>query len=140
MIDKEKQIREMASDMDYACTKHDLWPEDAKEIARVLHTLGYYKCPNDYVREVRKETAADWYKIIIGRLQELWKEQILTTDNYNALVNYFNKVLKLYDDNKIKNNSRCHKCVYEMVCSKDKDNNRHCPNYKKDSPDGGYYG
>lgn len=83
MTDKEKQIREMASDMDYACTKHDLWLEDAKEIAKVLYALGYRKCPN---------------------------------------------------------NSRCHKCVYEMNCLKDKDNNRQCPDYKKDSPDGGYYG
>lgn len=103
MIDKDKVIREMASDMDYACTKHDLWSEDAKEIAKVLRTLGYHKCPDNYVREVRKETATDWYKIIIGRLQELWKGQILTTDIYNALVNYFNKVLKLYDDNKEEN-------------------------------------
>lgn len=99
MIDKDKIIRTMANDMDYACTKHDLWPEDAKEIAKVLHTLGYRKCcSNDYIREIRKETAADWYKIIIGRLQELWKGQVLTTNNYNALVDYFNKVLKLYDN------------------------------------------
>ena len=98
MTNKEKIIREMASDMDYACTKHDLWPEDAKEIAKVLHTLGYRKCSDDYIREIRKETATDWYKIIIDRLQGLWQGQALTTNNYNALVDYFNKVLKLYDN------------------------------------------
>ena len=96
MADKEKQIREMASDMDYACIKHDLWPEDAEEIARVLRILGYRKCPDDCIREVRKETATDWYKIIIDRLEGLRKGQVLTTNNYNALVDYFNKVLKLY--------------------------------------------
>ena len=96
----KKLIREMASDMDYACTKHDLWPEDAKEIARVLRTLGYRKCSDDHIREIRKETAIDWHKIIIDRLKELWEGQVLTTNNYNTLVDYFNKMLKLYDDNK----------------------------------------
>ena len=36
--------------------------------------------------------------------------------------------------------SRCHKCVYELQCSRDKDNERNCPDYKRDAPDGGYYG
>lgn len=35
---------------------------------------------------------------------------------------------------------RCSKCVYELYCSKDKDNERKCPDYKRDAPDGGYYG
>lgn len=42
-MDKEKQIKEMASDMDYACTKRDLYPIDAKEIAKALYILGYRK-------------------------------------------------------------------------------------------------
>ena len=35
---------------------------------------------------------------------------------------------------------RCNKCVYETTCSKDKDSNNTCPDYKRDAPDGGYYG
>ena len=35
---------------------------------------------------------------------------------------------------------RCGKCIYELYCSKDKDNDRNCPDYKRDAPDGGYYG
>ena len=35
--------------------------------------------------------------------------------------------------------SRCSKCVYELHCSQDKDNERKCPDYKRDAPDGGYY-
>ena len=35
---------------------------------------------------------------------------------------------------------RCRKCVYEMRCTKDKDNEHKCPNYKRDAADGGYYG
>ena len=42
-----------------------------------------------------------------------------------------NKPLKLY---------RCNKCVHELRCSKDKDNEISCPDYKRDAPDGGYYG
>ena len=36
-MDKEKQIEEMARDMDYGCTKRDLYPSDAKEIAKALY-------------------------------------------------------------------------------------------------------
>ena len=36
--------------------------------------------------------------------------------------------------------SRCRKCVYEMTCFKDRDFEGTCPNYKRDAPDGGYYG
>ena len=43
----QKQINEMASDMDYGCVKHDLWPEDAKEIAKALILLGYQKVGAD---------------------------------------------------------------------------------------------
>ena len=36
--------------------------------------------------------------------------------------------------------SRCNKCVYEMTCYRNKDKNGTCPDYKRDAPDGGYYG
>ena len=36
--------------------------------------------------------------------------------------------------------SRCRKCVNEMHCPKDKDKEGKCPDYKRDAPDGGYYG
>ena len=35
---------------------------------------------------------------------------------------------------------RCNKCVYEITCSKNMDNENKCPDYKRDPPDGGYYG
>ena len=35
--------------------------------------------------------------------------------------------------------SRCHKCVYENTCNKN-DIDGKCPSYKRDPPDGGYYG
>lgn len=35
---------------------------------------------------------------------------------------------------------RCRKCVCEMCCSRNKDNDNTCPDYKRDPPDGGYYG
>lgn len=37
--------------------------------------------------------------------------------------------------------SRCGKCVYETHCpGKNTDINQTCHNYKRDAPDGGYYG
>lgn len=54
-MDKQKQINEMASDMDYACVKHDLWPDDAKEIAKVLAALGYRKITEGAVVVSRAE-------------------------------------------------------------------------------------
>lgn len=42
-------------------------------------------------------------------------------------------------DSLYKIKSRCHKCVYENTCSKN-DIDGKCPNYKRDPPDGGYYG
>lgn len=35
---------------------------------------------------------------------------------------------------------RCNKCMYEMWCTRDKDLDHKCPHYKRDMPDGGYYG
>ncbi len=35
--------------------------------------------------------------------------------------------------------SRCHKCIYENTCSRN-DIDGKCPSYKRDPPDGGYYG
>jgi ribosomal protein S27E len=40
----------------------------------------------------------------------------------------------------LKDKSRCRKCVYEMTCFKDRDFEGTCPSYKRDAPDGGYYG
>lgn len=42
-----KEIEEMASDMDYDCTKRDLYPDDTKEIANALYLLGYQKIDKD---------------------------------------------------------------------------------------------
>lgn len=43
-------------------------------------------------------------------------------------------------DEEPKDMSRCPRCIHEVVCPKDKDRERKCPYYKKDPPDGGYYG
>ena len=61
MLDKEK-INEMAGDMQYGCVKHDLWPSDAKEIAKALIVLGYQKVKEDEMvisREEYKELKKD---------------------------------------------------------------------------------
>lgn len=55
------------------------------------------------------------------------------------------RVMKAFNDvdsfkSRGSNKSRCHKCVYETHCSKDRDTEGKCPRYKRDAPDGGYYG
>lgn len=54
-MDKEKQIEEMARDMDYGCVKRDLYPDDAKEIAKALYLLGYRKIHDGAVVLTREE-------------------------------------------------------------------------------------
>ena len=49
VMTEHKQIKQMASDMDYACTKKDLYPSDAKEIAKALYLLDYRKLPKNSV-------------------------------------------------------------------------------------------
>ena len=81
MTDQE-QIDEMASDMDYGCTKRDLYPDDAKEIAKALYLLGYRKLPKDSVVLSREE-----YKRITT---ELVTEQRAT----EIAKEYFEKIRK----------------------------------------------
>ena len=54
---------------------------------------------------------------------------------------YWMLAKQLPNDNELKTilkYSRCQKCVYEDECrSFDRGD---CPNYKRDPPDGGYYG
>ena len=54
------------------------------------------------------------------------------------------RVMKVFKDVyplKVKSKSRCHKCVYELNCLiGDRDSKGRCPHYKRDAPDGGYYG
>lgn len=50
------------------------------------------------------------------------------------------KVKNYIERNDEPKKARCSKCVYELHCSKDKDNERNCLDYKRDAPDGGYYG
>ena len=65
-MSKEQQIREIASDMDYASIEHDLYPSDAKEIAKTLYLLGYRKVCDDEIvikkseSEELKKYKTDW--------------------------------------------------------------------------------
>ena len=54
----DKQIAEMARDMDYGCVKRDLYPDDAKEIAKALYLLGYRKIHDGAVVLTREEYEA----------------------------------------------------------------------------------
>lgn len=95
-----EQIEEMASDMDYGCTKRDLYPSDAKEIAKALYLLGYRKLPEDSVviskeeYEEYKEFKAfmernDWENIkdietTLDKCQEVLYERLQQTSKKTA--------------------------------------------------------
>ena len=72
MTDKER-IVEMASDMDYACTKKDLYPDDAKEISKVLLKLGYHK--------------TIWHKVADGDLPKN-SNYVLVVYHYYSIISY----------------------------------------------------
>lgn len=95
MADQE-QINEMASDMDYACTKRDLYPDDAKEIAKTLILLGYRKLDDHAIialrkakgieNKIRKETAEKFVNETIKRKQTLMNPY---TDDESECVSTF---------------------------------------------------
>lgn len=70
MNDKE-MIEEMASDMNFACVKHDLYPDDAKEIAKALVILGYRNCKDKVV--LRKEEFDEDY--VTKQDRDYWKNK-----------------------------------------------------------------
>lgn len=94
MINKNQLIQEMASDMTYACVEHDLWPDDAREIAKTLIKLGYGKFPDQDVIQLAREQMA---KKCIGRMIKLMYE---TGDFnlYNKIID-FAKELQLLEEN-----------------------------------------
>ena len=51
-----------------------------------------------------------------------------------------NEIIPVYQDIIKEDKSRCRKCVYELGCSKSHDKYGKCKRYKRDTPDGGYYG
>ena len=59
-IKRQEKINEMAGDMQYGCVKHDLWPDDAKEIAKALIILGYQKIDKDKEVVLSKEDYQLW--------------------------------------------------------------------------------
>lgn len=68
-----KEIEEMASDMDYGCAKRDLYPDDAKEIAKVLYLLGYQKIDKDKQVVLTKEEYEQLKQTIISQSEESTK-------------------------------------------------------------------
>lgn len=92
-MDKKEIIEEMADDMNFASVEHDLWPDDAREIAKTLIILGYGKLPDqDEVQLAREQMA----RKCIGRMIKLMYE---TGDFnlYNQIID-FAKELQLLEE------------------------------------------
>ena len=59
-----------------------------------------------------------------------------------SCANVQNAINALYEIEKrhiLSKSRRCHKCVYENTCTKN-DIDGSCASYRRDPPDGGYYG
>jgi hypothetical protein len=94
MTNTEQLIQDMADDMNFASVEHDLWPDDAREIAKTLIILGYGKLPDqDEVQLAREQMA----RKCIGRMIKLMYE---TGDFnlYNRVID-FAKELQLLEEN-----------------------------------------
>ena len=90
MKDKEERIKELASDVGYSCTKHDIYPEDATEIAKALDLLGYRK--------------VIWHKVSEGDLPKeqglyLCYTHITGYDRHNKLVDGYGCSVEFFDTN-----------------------------------------
>ena len=99
-----EQIAEMASDMDYACTKRDLYPSDAKEIAKVLFLLGYRRLFKDGVMLSREELEekyepSETFMAVARELedikQNLIDKVVLSKEEYEELKHYENEMYRL---------------------------------------------
>lgn len=120
-IERENHIKEMASDMDYGCTKHDIWPDDAKEIAKALIILGYQKVkPNEMVvmRDEYQNTLKD-YTVLINKFDTLSENYKLCKDANETLkqniIKYSNKIVEDVFE-KINENM----CLFELDITTDK--------------------
>ena len=87
-MDKEERVRRLASDMDYGCTKRDLYPDDAKEIAKALDILGYRKIV--------------WHKVAEGDLPQqkgsyLCYVHIIGYDRHNKLIDGYGYRVEFFD-------------------------------------------
>lgn len=54
--------------------------------------------------------------------------------------NAINALYEIEERRVLSKSHRCHKCVYENTCTKNNDINGSCTSYRRDPPDGGYYG
>ena len=98
------------------------------------------KNKGDYYRSLSNKQIAELLSSIVSSLdcpKEVWNK-LQECDSYkDAWEYYLNLPLKqdIEDEEVILRD--CHKCVYEVGCH---GNPVNCKSYKRDPPDGGYYG
>ena len=98
------------------------------------------KNKGDYYRSLSNKQIAELLSSIVSSLscpKEVW-DKLQEVDSYkDAWEYYLNLPLKqdVTDENIVVRD--CHKCVYEIGCN---GNPVNCKYYKRDAPDGGYYG
>ena len=97
-----------------------------------------------------KYELAEYNNRVITSNKTLTEEEIKPLINENKekaaaeIQRLNNKIIELLGQNfklqSTNTKSRCHKCIRELVCAKNLDNEGKCKFYKRDPKDGGYYG
>ena len=98
------------------------------------------------------DICAEWHEdVIYHRGKEVCiycveKLEDFIDKNIEDIINMFFAQKHLYERingtyklNAAESKLRCGRCVYELSCTRDR-NVSDCPDYKRDPPDGGYYG
>ena len=95
-----------------------------------------------YIRQIRPYLSECWngyYQEMVIKGYDKWypeeeEEKLIKELKYYSNLEFEERYIEPLP-------CRCNKCVYETHCpGKNTDINQTCHNYKRDAPDGGYYG
>lgn len=106
---------------------------DTQFIEKYCHNCGSQRCEG---------IGTDWFEGCRFRWNHDSYDAATEIDRLNKkIIELATKLAKMTKEaGEIKTNFNCEKCVYESICIKDKRTLIDCPDYKRDPPDGGYYG
>ena len=143
MIELKKILAELESIRDYALSgKAPKWCDENGNPTEYYD----YEMSNAAINDIYEVTHS--LKVLIDKIENIENvdekqvenmENMSDEDRMHKMMVAAKQQMLLYKATH-ESKPRCHKCVYEATCSKDKDAENKCPDYKRDAKDGGYYG
>ena len=143
MIELKKILAELESIRDYALAgKSPKWCDENGNPTEYYD----YEMSNAAINDIYEVTHS--LKVLINKIEKVENINEKPVENMNDMSDEerMHKMMVAAKQQMLlykathEHKPRCHKCIYETTCSKDKDSNNTCPDYKRDAPDGGYYG